>query len=102
MHLAQPTQFPCRLVTLRYSSTFVLTYRFSNYSIPEFVNGTTAEFAMSDTNDSVYLPPDKQMTIRFYAPTTHPSVNGQYGTSIPTGDNYNFYVYMYVCRYAFM
>ena len=63
-------------------------------SIPEFVNGTTAEFAMSDTNDSVYLPPDKQMTIRFYAPTTHPSVNGQYGTSIPTGDNYNFYVYL--------
>ena len=49
---------------------------------------------MSDTNDSVYLPPDKQMTIRFYAPTTHPSVNGQYGTAIPTGDNYNFYVYL--------
>ena len=63
-------------------------------SIPEYVNGTTAEFAMSDTNDSVYLPPDKQMTIRFYAPTTHPSVNGQYGTAIPTGDNYNFYVYL--------
>lgn len=63
-------------------------------SIPEFVNGTTAEFAMSDTNDSVYLPPDKQMTIRFYAPTTHPSVDGQYGTEIPTGDNYNFYLYL--------
>lgn len=63
-------------------------------SIPEFVNGTTAEFAMSDTNDSVFLPPDKQMTIRFYAPTTHPSVDGQYGIAIPTGDNYNFYVYL--------
>lgn len=63
-------------------------------SIPQYVNGTSSEFLMSDTNDSVYLGPDKQITIEFYAPTTHPSENGQYGTAITPGDNYNFYVYL--------
>ncbi|WP_016939373.1 MULTISPECIES: LamG-like jellyroll fold domain-containing protein [Nitrosopumilus] len=63
-------------------------------SLPQFVNGTSTEFEMSDTNDSIYLPPGKKFTIEFYAPTTHPSINGQYGTPITPGENYNFYVYL--------
>ncbi|MCV0372583.1 MAG: LamG domain-containing protein [Nitrosarchaeum sp.] len=63
-------------------------------SIPQYVNGTGTEFSLTDTNDSVYLPPGQNITIEFYPPTTHPSVDGQYGTSITPGDDYNFYIYL--------
>lgn len=71
-----------------------LNSNISYASIPQYVNGTTAEFSLTDTNDSVYLPPGEKFTVEFYAPTTHPSVNGQYGTPIPVGDDYNFYIYL--------
>lgn len=63
-------------------------------SIPQYVNGTGTEFALTDTNDSVYLPPGKNMNVEFYPPTTHPSVAGDYGTPITPGDDYNFYIFL--------
>ncbi len=63
-------------------------------SIPKYVNGTTTEFEMKADQDSVYLPPGKKITITFYAPTTHPSVNGQYGAPIQGGKPYNYYIFL--------
>jgi hypothetical protein len=63
-------------------------------SIPQYVNGTGPEFKMVSDQDSIYLPPGKIITVEFYPPTTHPSVNGQYGTPIVPGGDYNFYIYL--------
>lgn len=68
-------------------------------SIPRYVNGTGDEFAFLITSpvelqDSVLLRPGTEMTIEFYPPTTHPSVDGDYGIAIPAGGNYNFYIYL--------
>ncbi|NIP61374.1 MAG: LamG domain-containing protein [Nitrosopumilaceae archaeon] len=63
-------------------------------SIPKYVNGTGPEFRISDTQDSVYILPGKFVTVEFYPPTTHPSVDGQYGTNIVPGNSYKFYLYL--------
>ena len=69
-------------------------------SIPRYVNGTGDEFSFLiqspnvELQDTVLLRPDTEMNIEFYPPTTHPSVDGDYGTPIPVGGNYNFYIFL--------